>query len=1451
THVVTITPTVTINAFSPATSTRCQGAGTVTTTTTANNSMGITYSLDGASITGGVTIVAGTGAVTYPAGWSGITTITASAAGCNGPATTTHVVTITPTVTINAFSPATSTRCQGAGTVTYTTTASNSTGITYSIDGASSGAGNTIVAATGAVTYVAGWSGTTTITASAAGCNGPATTTHVVTITPSVFLNAFSPATSSRCQGAGNVTYTTTAINSTGMTYSLDATSITGGVTIIAATGVVTYPATWSGVTTITATATGCNGPVFENHVVTVNALPVATATSTGIMCHGESASVSVSGSGGTAPYSGIGLFTETVGTYNYTITDASGCIASASITLTEPATLVASSVNTPILCNGGTSIVTVTETGGTSPFIGDGTFTQTAGAYSYTVTDAHGCMSITNITISQPTAISTSVSTTFAGCGLSDGTGTVTASGGTGALTYLWSPLGGTGSTSSGIPAGSYSVVTTDANGCFVTDNVNISNSGAPIVSNTFIDVMCHGLNMGSIDLTVSGGTGAYTYNWNSGAYNSEDLNNVPAGIYSYDVSDAANCHTTGAITISEPDTLIANSTASIILCHGGTTNVNVTGNGGTGLLIGTGIFTVSAGTYSYTVTDANGCTAVTSITVTEPDTLVASSTSTAILCHGGTSDITVTSTGGTGIVSGTGVFTVSAGTYNYTVIDENGCTNMTSITVNDPDTLIASSTATSILCNGGTADITVSAIGGTGVYTGTGIYTVTAGTYSYTVTDANNCSSITTITVTEPSLITSSVTTTLAGCGLSDGTATVSVSGGTGAYSYLWSPIGGTSATAINLPSGNYTVEIQDANGCTLIDNANISNSGAPISTTTQVNILCNGLNTGSIDLTVTGGTGVYTYNWNNGAYSTEDLSNLLAGTYSYNVTDAANCQSTGSVTITEPAILNSVMLEPTSPKCSYSSDGQAVVVVTGGVIPYGFLWSDVLATSNDTISTLAGNSDYYVTITDANGCSVIDTVHISAPTPVIITPNILNALCGASNGSVNVIASGGTSPYNYLWDDPTNSTNDTINNLSAGNYTVTVFDASACTSVFTAVVSNVLGGIVSITQLSNVLCYGDTTGSITVSMLGGNAPYTYQWDIPGQTSSSVSNLSAGYYHVTVSDVNSCIADTTIQVAQPANALIANVSSLNVSCFGGSNGALTTSTSGGTPPYSYLWDNTAVLSSLTNLSASTHMVTITDVNGCLIIASGTVSEPIVLSAITIPTNPTCGNGNDGSALVTVTGGTIPYSFAWSNNDYDSLANGLSDGSYMVTVSDAHYCSVIATAQLYNPLPMVINSINGLDASNLGYVNVTVTGGQLPYSYLWSTGSTLPNISNLPTGEYIITVTDANLCVITDTFAIDIPLLIPSVITPNDDGKNDDLEIIGIAGYQDVSIEVFNRWGDVLFSFSGTGMEYTDASKRWNGKYNGKDLPMGGYVYIVKIGEDKDPVTGVVSIVR
>jgi len=296
THTVTINGAVSTPVFTGgSTSIRCQGAGIVTYTASANNASGITYSLDAASITAGNTINAATGEVNYVAAWSGATIITASAAGCNGPKTVNHTVTITPTVGTPVFTMgASSTRCQGTGTVTYTANTANSTGITYALDAASISGGNSINASTGAVTYVTGWSGNSTIIATAVGCNGPSTSNHAVTITPTVGVPVFTlGATSTRCQGAGTVLYTAAAPYSTGVTYTLDAASLSGGNSINTSTGSVSYAPAWSGTTIITASAAGCNGPITVTHTVTVTptvGVPVFTLGAASTRCQGANA---------------------------------------------------------------------------------------------------------------------------------------------------------------------------------------------------------------------------------------------------------------------------------------------------------------------------------------------------------------------------------------------------------------------------------------------------------------------------------------------------------------------------------------------------------------------------------------------------------------------------------------------------------------------------------------------------------------------------------------------------------------------------------------------------------------------------------------------------------------------------------------------------------------------------------------------------------------------------------------------------------------------------------------------------------------------------------------------------------------------------------------------------------------------------------------------------------
>ena len=266
-HTVNITPTVTTPIFSAgATSTRCQNSGTVTYTATAFYTTGLTYSLDAASIAGGCTITPATGTVTYAATWHGTSAITVSATGCNGPKIDSHVVTITNNGTPLFVAGTTSTRCQGAAMVSYPASTTGNSGVTYSLDATSTNAGNTINATSGAVTYVSTWTGTSIITSTATGCGGVKTATHTVTLTANGYPTFAMGTVSSRSQGAGTVTYSATSNNGNTVTYSLDAASIAGGNSINASTGAVTYAASWSNTTFITASVSGCNGVVTSVH---------------------------------------------------------------------------------------------------------------------------------------------------------------------------------------------------------------------------------------------------------------------------------------------------------------------------------------------------------------------------------------------------------------------------------------------------------------------------------------------------------------------------------------------------------------------------------------------------------------------------------------------------------------------------------------------------------------------------------------------------------------------------------------------------------------------------------------------------------------------------------------------------------------------------------------------------------------------------------------------------------------------------------------------------------------------------------------------------------------------------------------------------------------------------------------------------------------------------------
>jgi gliding motility-associated-like protein len=388
------------------------------------------------------------------------------------------------------------------------------------------------------------------------------------------------------------------------------------------------------------------------------------------------------------------------------------------------------------------------------------------------------------------------------------------------------------------------------------------------------------------------------------------------------------------------------------------------------------------------------------------------------------------------------------------------------------------------------------------------------------------------------------------------------------------------------------------------------------------------------------------------------------------------------------------------------------------------------------------------------------------------------------------------------------------------------------------------------------TNVKCFGDSTGSVTVSMTGGTAPITYIWsqDATNNTNSA-SDLPAGSYSVAISDLyGACLDTINILITQPTK-LTDSILSQDVMCYGLSDGILSVNVSGGTNPYTYVWNTIPAqyTATVTGLSQGTYTVTITDHNNCNTTVSGSVNEPATLSVLDSIINPICFGGNSGSVYLTVTGGTSPYNYHWTNNESSQDLLNIGEGSYIVTVTDAHNCTMTSISHLFNPPAIIITDTMTISATNTGNIDITVSGGTVPYTYLWSNGATTQDISNLGNAIYIVTVTDMNTCAVTDTISVNIPelpVIIPTLFSPNGDGKNDTWEIKGIQQFTDAHIMIYNRWGNLVFEYNGTAIGYLDTGKRWDGKYNGKDLPMGSYVYIV-IFDGTKTYNGVVSIAR
>ena len=700
---------------------------------------------------------------------------------------------------------------------------------------------------------------------------------------------------------------------------------------------------------------------------------------------------------------------------------------------------------------------------------------------------------------------------------------------------------------------------------GCQREQTYNVSQPLPLNIAISSSNVTCFGASTGSATVSVTGGTLPYSYSWQNSqtlfSNNSPTLSNIPVDSYSVTVTDAKGCTISATTVVNQPTLLISTAVVTNVLCHGDFTGfIDLTVNGGSPL-------------YTYSWTNGFGVP----ISVSQ--------------------DLT----------------NLSAGTYNVTVTDQNGCTTSQSRIVTQPLAPLSSSFIVSnVLCHGnstGSIDLTIE--GGTIPYTyswSSGQITedisfLPSGSYTFAVLDANSCPIGGSATVSQPAApisVTGAVSNVLCN-GESNGSINLTPVGGTTPYSFTWEnsvfELSFVTEDLSDIPADTYTFVLTDNNGCTFTGSETVTEPAVLTNSISGVNILCHGGNNGSVDLTVTGGTLPYSYNWTNGSTS-QDLINLVAGTYSVIVTDGNDCTTTNSITLTQPAAPLSIFLEKADVKCNNGSDGMIWSFVEGGTTPYTYLWSNGVTT--DVLSDLTAG-EYFLDIVDFNGCTISDTIDVSQPEPLTLNEVITPVSCfGLSDGVIDVSPTGGTSPYSFTWFNSTfalSAQTEDLANWPADTYQVEIIDSNDCfyEMFFEITQPDIL--VITFTT-SAASCSGSSDADILVDIVGGNPPYITNWS-NGATTEDLIGVSAGTYELVVIDMKGCTDSIEATIIEPLPITL-TFEVTEISCIDQKDGTAIGFPEGGNGGYYYDWSHGETSAFVDSLDNQYYYLLITDVLGC-----------------------------------------------------------------------------------------------------------------------------------------------------------------------------------------------------------------------------------------------------------
>jgi gliding motility-associated-like protein len=573
------------------------------------------------------------------------------------------------------------------------------------------------------------------------------------------------------------------------------------------------------------------------------------------------------------------------------------------------------------------------------------------------------------------------------------------------------------------------------------------------------------------------------------------------------------------------------------------------------------------------------------------------------------------------------------------------------------------------------------------------------------------------------------------------------------------------GTTLTVTPSVTTTYTLRVLYLCSNTLYcDDVTVTVNPSPTASTTITQAWCNPNNNGTATVNANGGS-PFTYQWNSAAgnQTTQTATGLTPGNYSVTVTNASGCTVASTANVTQVPSNISLTTSSTIAHCSPNDNGTATVNASGGTLPYTYLWDASAASQTTQTAVNLQSGTYSVTVTDQYGCNANTSVTVGGPpsVPSFAFSSITNVLCfGDSSGGVNVTVFGGTPPLTFLWSN--GETTEDIDSIPAGTYSVTVTDSYGCSATDSYSVTSPSNSISASLNLTDVSCFGGNDGAADVVVNGGNGPYDYNWQ-NSETNSSINGLSAGNVSVTVTDANGCVAIESGVVSEPAAALNLSGTVTAVSCFGGNDGAIDLTVTGGTSPYLFNWSNFATIEDISQLTAGGYSVTVTDDNGCTATMNFSVMEPFIgISLSTVATDVGCFGGSDGAIDLTVSGGTAPYTFLWSNNQTTEDLSGIVAGSYTVTVTDNNGCTASTTTTVNEPAANMFANTTVTDVlcfgGTTGSVSLAVNGGSTPYSFNWSNSTSNPNLSNVAAGTYTVTITDANGCAITATATVNQP---------------------------------------------------------------------------------------------